>query len=205
MSSNLHEGPPVAETVVVVVAVVTAAVVSSVVSSVAVIAGVISSVVVVVVAAIVAAIVTTIVHRIAIGGDGEINGVIERTVLGNRDNNWLMVRRRVDGRHLVDSRSETIGDNSRKTTVLSSLVQTLEEDELLGIGRSDLIQRLELLDNDMGVTLNLTLIVQLLRSGEIVGLGVNEESGLHLLNGHLDGERLTGFDGSEVAGIDELG
>lgn len=53
--------------------------------------------------------------------------------------------------------------------------------------------------------MNLSLVVQCLRSGEIVGLGVNEETGLHLLDGHLDGEGFTSLDSAKILWEDELG
>lgn len=57
----------------------------------------------------------------------------------------------------------------------------------------------------MGVTLDLPLTVQLLGSGEVVSLGVGEESSLHVLDVHLDGEGGIGPDRTKVLRELELG
>lgn len=116
-----------------------------------------------------------------------------------------MVGGRVDGRQLVETGGETTSDVSGEHTACSGCVQTLEEGELLGIGDGGLINGGELLDDDVGMALDLTLAVEDLRGGEVIFLGIDEESSLHVLNGHRDGESSVGLDSSEILGESEFG
>lgn len=56
----------------------------------------------------------------------------------------------------------------------------------------------------MRVTLDLTSAIQLLRRGEVVGLGVDEEASLEVADSNLDGERSVGSDGPTVLGVRDL-
>ena len=125
--------------------------------------------------------------------------------MGDGDDGRLMVGGGVDGREPVDSRSKTVVNRSRQLSVNGGSVQTLEESELLGIGGSRIGEGVELLDDNMGVSLNLPLGVELLGSREVVLLGVDEVTSLQVLDVHLDGERLVGLDCAEVLGESEFG
>jgi len=57
----------------------------------------------------------------------------------------------------------------------------------------------------MRVPDDLALLVELLGSGKVVFLGVDEEAGLHVLDVHLDRERRVRLEGSKVGGESEFG
>lgn len=50
----------------------------------------------------------------------------------------------------------------------------------------------------MRMALNLPFVVELLRSSEVIFLGINEESSLHVLDLHLDCECCVGFNSTKV-------
>lgn len=57
----------------------------------------------------------------------------------------------------------------------------------------------------MRVAADLALRVELLRRRKVVGVRVREETGFHILDGHLDRERRARFDETKVRREDELG
>ena len=67
---------------------------------------------------------------LAVGGDLEVDTVIKGTVLGNGDEDGLMVGSGVDGGHAVDALGETAVDISREDTVLGGGVETPREESL---------------------------------------------------------------------------
>ena len=115
-------------------------------------------------------------------------------MLSDGDEGRLMVGSSVDGREFVDTSGETSCDISGENAVLCSAVKTLEESEFSGISWGGLVDGAELLHNDVRVTDDLTLSVQLLRCGEVVGFCVHEVTSLHVLDRHGDGECLVGCD-----------
>jgi len=121
-------------------------------------------------------------------------------VLGNGHQDGLMVSSGVDRRHFVETGRKASSNISSQDTAYGSGVQALEEDELLGVGRGGLVEGRELLDDDVGVTDDLTLTVDLLGSSEVVLLCVDEGTGLEVGDGHLDGERCVLSDGLAVGG-----
>lgn len=137
--------------------------------------------------------------------DSEINRIIERAMLSDGGDNRLMVRRCIDGRELIKACGKTVGDISSEFTAHSGGIQALEESELFGIGGRGLVERSELLDNDVRVTLDLTLCVELLGCGKVVLLRVDEETGLHVLDLHLHREWRISFQSPKVLGEGELG
>lgn len=68
-------------------------------------------------------------------------------MLRNRDDHRLVVGRRVDRAHAVGSCGDTGGNVHGEDTVNSSSIDTLEEEELLGVSGRDLVQRRESLDD----------------------------------------------------------
>lgn len=125
--------------------------------------------------------------------------------MSNSDKHRLMVSSTVDGSETVDTSRETVGHISSQNTVGSLVVQTLEERETSGVGGGSLVESLDLLNNDVRVTLDITSTVNLLGSSEIVLLSVGEETGLEVADGHRDGERGVSLDGVAVLGVLELG
>lgn len=65
-------------------------------------------------------------------------------------------------------------------------------------------KRIELFDDDVSVTNDLTLSVQLLGSREIVGLRVHKRASLHVLDGHRDSESRVLLESVTVGGNLEL-
>jgi len=141
----------------------------------------------------------------AISRDSEINGIVEGTMLSDGGDNRLMVRRCIDGRELIKACGKTVGDISSEFTARGGGIQALEESKLFRIGGSGLVERGELLDDDVRVTLDLTLCVELLGCGKVVLLRVDEETGLHVLDLHCDREWRIGFHSPKVLGEGELG
>lgn len=92
-----------------------------------------------------------------------VDCVIERTMLSDGTEDGCMVFTSVDGSHAENTRGKTTCDISRQDAVLCLSVQTLKEDEFLRIGRRSIGQGGDLLDDDVRVTLDLTLSIELLR------------------------------------------
>lgn len=121
-------------------------------------------------------------------GETHVNSIVQGTVLSDGNDERLVVSSGVDRRKLVHSSGQSFGDISSEDTVDSSSVKTLEESKDLRVGGCGLSDRVKLLDDDMGVTNDLSGRVQLLRCGEVVGVGVHESTGLHVVDGHADSE-----------------
>lgn len=111
-------------------------------------------------------------------------------MLSNRRKNRLVVAGRVNGRQSVDTCGKTSSNLSGKDASLSGRVKTLEESELVGIVGCSLSQRIKFLDDNVRVTNNLALSIELLRCGEVVRFSVDEITSLHVLDVHGDGESL---------------
>lgn len=65
----------------------------------------------------------------------------------------------------------------------------LEECKSLGVGRFDILDRVQKVNSNMAVANDLALSVQLLRGSKIVLVGVHKVAGLHPPYGHGDGKR----------------
>lgn len=125
--------------------------------------------------------------------------------MSDRYDDGLMVGCSVDRGQAVGTSRKTVSDVRSEDTSLGNTVETLEKGKATGIGGGGLLKRVEELDNDVRVTNDLSATVQLLRSGKVVLLGVDKVTSLHVANGHLDGERSVGCNGSKVLGEDKLG
>ena len=126
-------------------------------------------------------------------------------MLGNSNEDGLMVGGGIDRSETVGTSGQTTCDISRQDTTLSFVVQTLEEGELSRVRRLSRGDGLNLLDDDVRVTLDITLSVDLLRSGEVVLVGVDEVTGLEVLDGHRNRESGVGLDSLTVNRECELG
>jgi len=111
-------------------------------------------------------------------------------MLSNWSQNRLMIRRGINGRQPVDPRRQSICDVSSEHFSYGSIVESLEKREHFRFQNFRRVKRRHLLDDDMRVTLNETLIIQLLRRRIIILLCVYEVSCLEVLDFHLDGELL---------------
>jgi len=141
-----------------------------------------------------------------VGVDGEVRAVVERAVLGDGAESGLMVRRRVDGAHAVATGEETGRNGGIENAVDGDLVEALEEGELVRVGRGGLIQGGESLNHDVRVTIDETIIIQVLGRGVVLLLGVDEVAGSEIVDGHQDRESLVlGERRVAIRGEDELG
>jgi len=126
-------------------------------------------------------------------------------VLGNWNNDGLVVGGGVDGGKLVEADIETVSNSGSQFAVGSSSVETFEENKVLRVGGRGLVKGGERLNDDVGMALNLALSVELLRSREIVGLRIDKEAGLHFLDRHLNGESRLRLDCAEILREGKLG
>ena len=121
------------------------------------------------------ALVSTGSSRAVVATDGEVDDVVEETVLCLGDENRLVVSRSVDAAETVDTSRETGGDlNVEVALRVRRGVDTLEECELRVVEGSSLGHALELLNDEVRVTDDLVLRVELLRCRVVVRLGVDE-------------------------------
>jgi hypothetical protein len=139
--------------------------------------------------------------------DLEVDTVVERTVLSDGDENGLMVGCRVDRAQAVGTSGETLVDGSRELTLaVSGQVQSLEERKDIRIQSVLALEIVNLFDGNVRMTDDDALIVDLLRSGVIVGSGVDEIAALHVFDFHRDCKRLVLVEiRGKVFGKDEFG
>ena len=115
-----------------------------------------------------------------------------------------MVGEGVDARHSVEASGQTASDIGSKDPTGSGGVQALEEREDVGVRHSGLVQRSQLLNDDVGVTDGVAGGVHLARSSKEVGVGVDEVTGVHMRYGHRNSEVGVRFDGLTIDGVGEL-
>ena len=112
--------------------------------------------------------------------DREVDAVVHDAVLGDRGENRHVVRRGVDREETVGASGEALGYVCGNDAVaVGGSVDALEERELGGVGGLSLLERGEGLDDDVGVSKDDAVVVDLGGSGVVVGLGVREETELH--------------------------
>lgn len=140
-----------------------------------------------------------------IRSNAEVYSIIKGSALGDCDESGLMVHRRVDRRNPVGSRGKAARNVGGQNSILSGIVQTLEESEHLGVGWGRLGERLKLLDDDVRVTTDDTVAIENLRCSVVVFLRVNKIPGVQVRYRHLDGKGRVGFDGGEILREDEFG
>ena len=111
------------------------------------------------------------------------------------------------GADTVVAGRETAGDGGLELAVaVTGIVDTLEEDELRGVGGVVRVQGVaEILDGNVGVTDDLAGAVEILGRGVVGGVRVGEGAGREVA--HLDGdvELLVGLDVLVVLGVLEDG
>lgn len=138
------------------------------------------------------------------GQDTYVDHVIETTVLRNRDKHRLVVSSRVDRRQAVGSRRETTSDVGGESAVLGGIVETLEERELLRVRDRRLLERVEEVDDDVRVALDVAVRLDDLRRREVVLVRVHEETSLKVVDVHGNRERRVLVDDRAVSREDEL-
>ena len=127
-----------------------------------------------------------------------VDHVVHGTVLGNGDEGRLVVRGGVDRGETVGTSRKTSGDISSEDVIHSLAVETLEEGEAGRVCRGRLLKRVDRLDDDVRVALDLALCVDLLGRGEVVLIRVHEVAGLKVVDCHLDRELGVRLDRLEV-------
>lgn len=133
-----------------------------------------------------------------------VDHVVEGTVLGDGDERGLVVRGGVDGRQAVGTCGETTGDGRGEDAVGRLVVETLEEHERGGVCGRGLVERRELVDDDVRVAVDVARTVDGLGRGEVVLVRVREEAGVEVLDRHRDREVLVSGDRLPVLGEREL-
>ena len=91
--------------------------------------------------------------------DSEVDHVIQRAVLCNSDDDRLVVRRGVDAGETVGTSRETVRDVGGDDAVLGTAVHALKEREARRVGGLGLFERVEELDDDVGVSNDVALVV----------------------------------------------
>ena len=95
-------------------------------------------------------------------------------MLGNGDEDGLMVRCGVNRGKAVYTCGETVCDVRGDYTVYGGTINTLEERESARVGRCSLVKCLELLNDEVRVANDVVLRVQLLRRRVVVRLSVDK-------------------------------
>ena len=127
-------------------------------------------------------------------------------MLSNGNDSGLVIRRRVNRSHAVNTSGKTIGNSNLHIALrVGRSVDTLEERELGRVGGRGLRKRGDLLDNDVRVTNDVAVVADLLRCRVVVALCIDEVAHLQVLDGHNNRECLVGLDGVEVLRVRELG
>jgi len=141
------------------------------------------------------------------GLDREVDAIVDGTVLGDGDEDGLMVGCCVDRAQAVATSGETLVDRGREFALaVSGQVETLEEGKDVGVQGGLALEVVNLLNGDVRVADDDALVVDLLRSGVVVGRGVHEVAALNVLDGHGDGEGLVLVEIlGKVLGEDEFG
>jgi len=110
----------------------------------------------------------------------EVDAVVHAAVLGDRGEDGLVVRRGVDREEPVGARGDALGDvGGHDAVVVRGRVDALEEGEPDGVGGLGLVERGDGLDDDVRVAEDDAGVVDLRRSGVVVGLRVREETELN--------------------------
>lgn len=126
-------------------------------------------------------------------------------MLGNSSNGRGVVRRSVDRSEAVVARWDTRGNGCRDDTIVICWgIDTLEEGERGRIEDRWIIESAHRLNDKVSVTDEDLLAVELLRRHVVCLLCICENTGLHVVQDHFDGEGLVGRDGRKVDGVLEL-
>lgn len=126
-------------------------------------------------------------------------------MLGDGNEDRLMVGGRVDRGEFIRTSGETGSNISCELAIDGGRIQTLEESEHLRIVRGRLCNGGQGLNNDMRVALDLALRIEELGGSEVIFRSIHEETSLHSFDGHCDGESSVRLDGVTVLGGDEFG
>lgn len=135
---------------------------------------------------------------------GEVDTVIEGTMLSNGDNNRLMIGRRVDRAKTISTIGNTGSDINTEDTVHSSSVNTFEEGKHLGVCWSSLTKGCQLLNNEVRVADDKP-ILELLGCSKVTLICVDKVTSDEILNIHRNGKVGVSRDSVTVSGVREFG
>lgn len=116
-----------------------------------------------------------------------------------------MIGGRIDGGQFIEPNFETIRNSSAQFAIVSGSVQTLEEDKILRVSGSGLVEGSKFFNDNMRVTLDLALSVELLGGSEVIGISIDEKTSLQVLDGHLNSESLVRLERAKVLWGHKLG
>ena len=109
-----------------------------------------------------------------------------------------MVSCRVDTGDTINTSRETLCDVNCEESVDGWGVDTFEECELGGVKDGGVGKACNLFNNEMRVTNDVALGIELLWCGEVVGVRVDEVTSLKVRDSHGNIEGGVGLDGAEV-------
>jgi len=116
-----------------------------------------------------------------------------------------MVSSGVDRGELVDTSRKSIGNISSQDSTLCGTVQAFEESKYSRVEDLSRVEGIELLDDDVRVSSDDTLSIELLGSRKVILLSVDKVPSLKIADLHLDREGCIGSNRSTVRREDELG
>lgn len=125
-------------------------------------------------------------------------------MLSDRGERRLVVGSGVDGAGAINTGREATSNDGGKDAIDSRIIESLEECEDKGIGDGGRRERVDLLNDDMRVADQGSLVVDLSWGGKEVGCSVGEESGLEIVDGDLHGEVDVGWNGVKIGRVLEL-
>jgi hypothetical protein len=127
-------------------------------------------------------------------------------MLGNTSQSGLMVRSGVDREHPVHASGETLVEGSTESAItVKRSIETLEESELCGVKRLRIVEAPQLLNDQVRMSNEDTVSVDLSGSGVVGQLSVGECASLEVLELEFGGEGLVCWDLAKVKGEDEFG
>jgi len=133
--------------------------------------------------------------------NGKVNRVLGGSTLGNWHDNALVVRSSGDGRDPVYTSREAVSDDRREVAILvSGCVETLEESEDTRVCGLRRVKSVNLFNDDVIVSNDLSSIVQLLGCSKVGGVSVGEVASLHSLRIQNNGEIGVGLNVTTVSG-----
>jgi len=116
-----------------------------------------------------------------------------------------MVGGRIDRGQLIEPNFETVRNSGAQFAIVGGRIQTFEKHKILRVSGSGLGEGSEFFNNNMRVTLDLALSVELLGGSEIIGISIDEKTSLHVLDGHLNSESLVRLERAKVLWGGKLG
>ena len=112
----------------------------------------------------------------------------------------LVVRGRIDGGQFIVTGRKTTGDYLAHNSIDSGTVHSCEEGKCLRVDDSSLVKVRNFLNDEMRVTSDLALRVELLGGSEVTRIGIDKITRFQVFDGHLNSEILIRFHNAKVCG-----